>query len=67
MMKRIFYVLTLLCLNIGSAYAQGVKVTRIDLPEGELKWSYERPKDAKMCVPAAFTDTNGKIIGAYRY
>ena len=66
-MKRIVYALMLLCMSMSSAYAQGVKVTRIDLPEGELKWSYERPKDAKMCVPAAFTDTNGKVIGAYRY
>lgn len=65
-MKRIFYVLTLLCISIG-AYSQGVKVTRIDLPEGELKWSYERPEDAKMCVPAAFTTKDGKIAGAYRY
>ena len=65
-MKRIFYVLTLFCISIG-AYSQGVKVTRIDLPEGELKWSFERPKDAKMCVPAAFTTKDGKIAGAYRY
>ena len=65
-MKRTFYVLTLLCISIG-AYSQGVKVTRIDLPEGELKWSYERPEDAKMCVPAAFTTKDGKIAGAYRY
>ena len=65
-MKRVFYVLTLLCISIG-AYSQGAKVTRIDLPEGELKWSYERPEDAKMCVPAAFTTKDGKIAGAYRY
>ena len=52
---------------MSSAYAQGMKVTRIDLPEGELKWSYERPKDARMCVPAAFTTKDGKIAGAYRY
>lgn len=65
-MKRIFYVLTLLSISIG-VYSQGMKVSRIDLPEGELKWSYERPKDAKMCVPAAFTTKDGKIAGAYRY
>ena len=69
-MKRILIVLTLLCFSIGSAYSQGLKVRRIDLPEGDLKWSYERPKDAKFCVPAAFTDTIGgesKIVGQYRY
>lgn len=54
-------------MGIGSAHSQGMKVTRIDLPEGELKWSNVRPKDAKMCVPAAFTDTDGKVVGAYRY
>lgn len=29
------------------------KVTRYDLPEGELKWSYVKPENAKMCLPAA--------------
>ena len=43
------------------------KVTRFDLPEGELKWSAVRPKRAKMCIPAAFTDTDGNISGLYRY
>lgn len=67
-MKRFLLVLTLLCFSIGSAYSQGKKVRRIDLPEGDLKWSYERPKDAKFCVPAAFTDSIGnKIVGQYRY
>ena len=67
-MKRILIVLTLLCFSIGSAYSQGLKVRRIDLPEGDLKWSYEKPKDAKFCVAAAFTDSIGnKIIGQYRY
>lgn len=67
-MKRFLLVLTLLCLSIGSAYSQGLKVRRIDLPEGDLKWSNEKPKDAKFCVAAAFTDSIGnKIIGQYRY
>lgn len=43
------------------------KVIRFDLPEGELKWSPVRPKKAKMCIPAAFTDTDGNISGLYRY
>lgn len=66
-MKRFFIVLTLLCLSIGSAYSQGMKVKRIELPEGELKWSYEKPKKAKLCVPAAFSSKDGKVAGAYRY
>ena len=68
MMRRIVLVLFLFCMGISFTYGvTGVKVTRYDLPEGELKWSYEKPKDAKMCVPAAFTSKNGKIAGAYRY
>ena len=43
------------------------KVTRYDLPEGELKWSYVKPENAKMCLPAAFTGLDGKIMGSYRY
>ena len=43
------------------------KVSRFDLPEGELKWSLVRPENAKMCIPAAFTDTDGNISGLYRY
>ena len=38
----------------------------MELPEGELAWSTERPKKAKMCVPAAFTDKEGKVEGEYR-
>ena len=42
-------------------------VTRFDLPDGELKWSSVKPTNAKMCLPAAFTNENGEISGAYRY
>lgn len=42
------------------------RVTRIELPQGELKWSKSRPSNAKMCIPAAFSDSNGNIIGSYR-
>ena len=42
------------------------KVTRFNLPKGELKWSNKRPQNAKMCLPAAFTETDGEILGAYR-
>ncbi len=41
-------------------------LTRYNLPEGELKWSMTRPEDAKMCLPAAFTDAEGKVEGSYR-
>ncbi len=42
------------------------KVTRFELPIGELKWTDKRPEKAKMCIPAAFTDEQGQILGAYR-
>ena len=37
------------------------------LPEGELHWTDQRPvKDSvKMCVPAAYSTPNGKILGQY--
>ena len=41
-------------------------LTIMDLPEGELSWSTEKPKNAKMCVPAAFTDLEGRVEGEYR-
>ena len=43
------------------------RVTKFDLPDGELKWSSVKPTNAKMCLPAAFTNENGEISGAYRY
>lgn len=36
-----------------------------DVPEGELHWSNIKPAHSRFCVPAAFTDTNGKIEGEY--
>ena len=42
------------------------RVTRFELPKGELKWSKTRPKNAKMCIPAAFSEPNGDIVGSYR-
>ena len=66
-MKRIILILTLFCVSLSVAYSQISKhVTRYDLPEGELRWTTVRPKDAKMCIPAAFTTEDGKVAGAYR-
>ena len=65
-MKRILIIIGLVI--IGSiCWHISNKVTRFDLPEGELKWSYMKPENAKMCLPAAFTDMDGEIIGSYRY
>ena len=52
----------LLCLGFAYFYIEK-RVTRFDLPKGELKWSKVRPQNARMCVPAAFTGTNGIITG----
>ena len=66
-MKRILLIFILLSASLNVAYSQISKhVTRYDLPEGELRWTTVRPKDAKMCIPAAFTTEDGKVAGAYR-
>lgn len=64
-MKRILIIILLIVTGCLYWYfAAGV--TRFDLPEGELKWTDKRPETAKMCLPAAFTDEKGRILGAYR-
>ena len=70
-MRRLIQTLSIiffiLCICLGIVYLHiEKKVTRIDLPKGELKWSNKRPQNAKMCIPAAFTDEQGQILGAYR-
>ena len=66
-MKRILLLLCLGSLCLGLTYLHLEKrVTKYVLPKGELKWSTKRPKNAKMCIPAAFTDKRGRVIGSYR-
>ena len=66
-MKRFLLLLCLGSLCLGIVYLHiEKKVTRIELPKGELKWSNTRPQNARMCIPAAFTDEQGQILGAYR-
>lgn len=66
-MKPIHKVLISLFLIAAVAVyvATSSPVRRINLPEGKLSWSNERPENAKLCVPAAFTDAEGKIVGEY--
>lgn len=54
-------ILALTCWHISN------RVTRYDLPNGELKWSPVKPANAKMCLPAAFTNKDREIAGSYRY
>ncbi len=65
-MKRVLFVLILICSVLAYLHI-AKKVTRFELPHGELKWTQNRPKDAKMCIPAAFTGEDGAISGSYRY
>ena len=65
---KILFTASLVCMCLGMAYNYvGKKVTRIELPKGELKWTNVIPMDAKVCIPAAFTDDSGRILGTYRY
>ena len=64
-MKKILLIL-LVGLLFLAGYDYQTKVTRYELPKGELKWSKVRPRNAMMCLPAAFTGDNGKVLNAYR-
>ena len=63
-MKRFLLLLCpgFLCLGVVYLHFKN-GVTRFDLPKGELKWSNTRPQNARMCIPAAFTDEQGQILG----
>ena len=65
-MKKILLILGLICSVVTYIHIDN-KVTRYELPSGRIKWTHTRPKDAKMCIPAAFTGEDGKISGSYRY
>lgn len=41
-------------------------VTKYPIPEGKLCWASTKPTHAKMCVPAAFTDQYGNVLGSYK-
>lgn len=66
-MKKILIIFVICCLTCFALYHIGNKVTRFDYPEGDLRWSYVKPENAKMCLPAAFTEKDGMILGSYRY
>ena len=69
-MRLIKIMLVLVLFTAGFCFAYSYvekKVTRIELPKGELNWTNIRPKNAKMCIPAAFTDKDGRISGSYIY
>lgn len=41
------------------------RVTKYELPQGNIKWSTTYPKNAKACFAAAFTDSLGNVEGSY--
>lgn len=65
-MKRLL-IFSCLMIIVFACWKINKKVTRFDLPEGDLKWSCVKPENARMCLPAAFTGLDGKIMGSYRY
>lgn len=66
-MKRILLIIGIIIIGLVSSYRYlDKRVSRFDLPEGELRWSHTRPQNARMCIPAAFTTPSGRIAGAYR-
>ena len=66
MKKFLLLLLAISALLSYCFYGYQTKVTRYELPKGELKWSTTKPQRAQMCIPAAFTDTDGHILGSYR-
>ena len=65
LMKRILLIIVFIT-SIFTYLKINETVTRFDLPNGDIKWSDVKPENARMCIPAAFTDEDGKISGAYR-
>lgn len=61
-----FIVLADIAAMLCICYVCRHSVFTIPLPEGELHWSTSRPEsDVQLCVPAAYSDQEGRIIGQY--
>lgn len=63
-MKHLLFII--ITLFILSDFNFDFNLIKYKLPEGNLKWSTKKPINAKMCIPAAFTDVDGKILGSYK-
>ena len=64
-MKKILLILSVLFISF-LLYKAHTKVTIINIPKGELKWSNIKPLQAKLCIPAAFSSIKNKVVGAYK-
>ena len=56
----------ILLLLVGRAWIHSVNPVRNLLIEGELVFTDKFDPNAKVCIPAAYTGTDGKIEGLYR-
>lgn len=64
-MKKILLIIGVLFIYF-CIYKMYTKVTIINLPKGELRWSNIKPKSAKLCIPAAFSSISNDIVGIYK-
>jgi hypothetical protein len=64
-MKKSLLILCILFICFCT-YKIYTKVTIIELPQGELKWSKTKPLSAKLCVPAAFSSIKDQVVGVHR-
>lgn len=64
MIKKILLIIIISLISF-CMYKIYTNITIINLPEGELKWSNIRPKNAKLCIPAAFSSKTNEVEGGY--
>ena len=64
--KRYIIVSIILLVLVGRACLHVINPIKSFTIEGELVFTDKYDPDAKVCIPAAYTETNGKIEGQYR-
>ena len=68
MLKKLLILAAIIAAALCTLHHAGgrMAVRRISLPKGDLVWSEERPSDARLCIPAAFSDSSGNVLGQYK-
>lgn len=64
--KRYIIVSIILLVLVGRACLHAINPIKSFTIEGKLVFTDKYDPDAKVCIPAAYTGTNGKIEGQYR-
>lgn len=64
--KRYIIVSIILVVLVGRACLHAINPIKSFTIEGKLVFTDKYDPDAKVCIPAAYTGTNGKIEGQYR-